>query len=83
MDPKQALDQCRSNLELTVETLIHMDEPEALLATLQRQAKRKPGERWRALARVLGEAEEQLNLILNQTRLPIGEAQPDRAAKPE
>jgi hypothetical protein len=83
MDPKQALDQCRSDLELTVETLIRMDEPEALLATLQRQAKRKSGERWKALAKILSEAEEQLTLIVSQSCLPLDEAQPDAEAKPE
>jgi hypothetical protein len=54
-----------NELRMTVETLIELDEPEAMLTTLKRAAERKPGERWAALARVLGEAEAQLDLILN------------------
>ena len=49
----------------TVETLIEMDEPEALLSLLRRETAKKKGKRWEALARVLGEAEIQLDLILN------------------
>jgi hypothetical protein len=52
-------------LNLTVESLIDLDEPEALLETLKRAAHRKKGKRWQALAAVLGEAESRLDLILN------------------
>lgn len=52
-------------LQETVETLIELDEPEALLRTLRDAVLRKKGARWRALGAVLGEAETQLDLILN------------------
>lgn len=52
-------------LQRTVDTLIEMDEPEALLETILREAQRKSGPRWKALASVLGEASVQLDLILN------------------
>jgi hypothetical protein len=52
-------------LQRTVDTLIEMDEPEALLATIRREAERKSGPRWQALLRVLDEAEMHLELILN------------------
>lgn len=73
-------------LQMTVETLIDMDEPEALLSTLRRHAARMKDPRWRALARVLGEAETQLDLILNAK--PAGPdftapVNPDSAAKAE
>lgn len=58
-------------LKMTVDTLIDLDEPEALLSTLKRAAQRQKGERWEALAKVLGEAEEQLGLILNQSKLKL------------
>jgi hypothetical protein len=49
----------------TVDTLIEMDEPEALLETIRREAQRKSGPRWKALSGVLDEASLQLDLILN------------------
>ena len=49
----------------TVDTLIEMNEPEALLATIRREAERKSGPRWQALALVLGEAETKLDQLLN------------------
>jgi hypothetical protein len=49
-------------LQETVETLIDLDEPEALLETLKRAAAKKPGERWRKLAKVLSEAEANLTV---------------------
>jgi hypothetical protein len=52
-------------LQRTVDTLIAMDEPEALLETIRRWAQRKSGPRWKALSRVLEEASLQLELILN------------------
>jgi hypothetical protein len=52
-------------LQVTVETLVELDEPEALLSTLRRHAARMKDKRWQALAKVLGEAEVQLDLILN------------------
>ena len=51
--------------QLTVDTLIEMDEPEALLETIRREAERKSGPRWKALSGVLDEASLQLELILN------------------
>jgi hypothetical protein len=45
-------------LQLTVDTLIELDEPEALLETLQRAASRKKGERWQKLAGALALAEQ-------------------------
>jgi hypothetical protein len=72
----------------TVETLIDLDEPEAILPTLRRAAKRKKGERWQALAQVLGDAEVQLDLILNAKPAgpdfrPDAPEAPDAEAKPE
>jgi hypothetical protein len=55
----------------TVETLIELDEPEALLTTLKRAAQRKPGERWQRLADALERAEASIE---NEQR-PI--AKPD------
>ena len=61
----------------TVNTLIELDEPEALLMTLRKAAVSKASsdhwngcgveeaKRWLALAQVLGDAEIQLDLILN------------------
>jgi hypothetical protein len=43
-------------LEMTVDTLIDLDEPEALLETLKRAAKRKKGLRWAKLAEALEHA---------------------------
>ena len=48
-------------LQETVETLIDLDEPEALVATLRQAAKRKRGERWQALADELLNVEAALN----------------------
>jgi hypothetical protein len=45
----------------TVETLIELDEPEALLSTLQRAAARKEGERCAWLALALSTAEDIFN----------------------
>jgi len=45
-------------LKLTVSTIVDLDEPEALLETLQRAVKRKPGERWQKLAGALALAEQ-------------------------
>jgi hypothetical protein len=44
----------------TVETLIDLDEPEALLTTLKRAAARQKGERWKRLADALAVAEASL-----------------------
>ena len=49
----------------TVETLIDMDEPEALLSLLRREAAKQKGKRWETLAAVLGEAEVKLDQLLN------------------
>jgi hypothetical protein len=65
-------------LQETVETLIELDELEALLATLQRAARRKKGERWQELAKLLGEAEVK---FLNVK--PAPEASADAEAKVE
>ena len=50
-----------NELQETVETLIELDEPEAILPTLRRAAERQKGVRWRQLAAVLGEAETKLD----------------------
>jgi hypothetical protein len=60
-------------LQETVETLIELDEPEAILPTLRRAAERQKGARWRQLAAVLGEAETKLEAILTAS----GEAPKD------
>ena len=52
-------------LQETVETLIDLDEPEAILPTLRLAAERQKGKRWQALAHVLGEAEIKLDQLLN------------------
>ena len=64
-------------LELTVETLIELDEPEALLSTLRKAAIRKASsdhwkgrgveeaKRWLTLGHVLGEAEVKLDQLNN------------------
>jgi hypothetical protein len=52
-------------LQETVETLIELDEPEALLSTLRKAAERKKGVRWRRLANVLGDAEITLDQLNN------------------
>ena len=52
-------------LKTTVETLIDLDEPEAILPTLRLAAERQKGKRWQALAHVLGEAEIKLDQLLN------------------
>jgi hypothetical protein len=44
-------------MQETVETLIDLDEPEALLETLKRAAQRKRGPRWQKLADALGRAQ--------------------------
>lgn len=51
-------------LQNTVDILIDLDEPEALVATLQRAAKRRKGERWQALAEELFKVEIALNARL-------------------
>jgi hypothetical protein len=66
-------------LQETVETLISLDEPEALLATLRRAADRKKGERWNRLARALAQAEISLDRELGVPADP----KPDIEAKAE
>ena len=53
-----------NELRETIETIIELDEPEALLRTLRDAVDRKKGERWHALAKVLGDAEIQLDQLL-------------------
>jgi hypothetical protein len=53
------------HLKSTVETLIELDEPEALLSTLRKAVARQRGKRWEALSRVLDEADWKLDMILN------------------
>jgi hypothetical protein len=48
-------------LQETIETLIDLDEPEALLPTLRRAAERRKGVRWARLAQVLAYAEDKLD----------------------
>lgn len=45
-------------LKATVETLIELDEPEALLETLKRAAERKKGVQWARLAQALHYAQD-------------------------
>ena len=52
-------------LKETVETLIELDEPEALLSTLRKAADRKKGVRWARLAQVLAYAEDKLDQLNN------------------
>jgi hypothetical protein len=66
-------------LQETVETLISLDEPEALLATLRRAADRKKGERWQRLARALSQAEASLDKELGTPADP----KPDAEAEAE
>lgn len=49
------------DLQMTVATLIELDEPEALLSTLRYAATRQKGERWHALAEELLKVEIALN----------------------
>ena len=66
-------------LQLTCETLIELDEPEALLATLRKAAARKKGQRWAALAKALAQAEESYDVIIRQKDLPLPDNPPDAA----
>jgi len=52
-------------LQETVETLIELDEPEALLRTLRKAAERRKGVRWARLAQVLAYAEDKLDQLNN------------------
>ena len=54
------MDQETKEMQATVETLIKLDEPEALLATLRHAASRKSGERWQRLTTALLNAEKEL-----------------------
>jgi hypothetical protein len=65
----------------TVDTLIAMNEPEALLATIRREAKRKSGVRWARLAQVLAYAEDKLDQLNNAK--PAGpDFRPEEAGDP-
>ena len=66
-------------LKETVETLIELDEPEALLRTLRKAAGKQKGKRWQALTRVLGDAEYALDHMLNKGQTFTKPAEP----KPE
>ena len=69
-------------LKETVETLIEMDEPEAMLATIRRAAQRQKGARWQLLARVLAQAEA--NMDQEQAKPTATAVEPaDTAAKAE
>jgi hypothetical protein len=50
-------------LQMTVETLIDLDEPEALLETLKRAAAKKKGERWGKLALALTYAQDKYDSL--------------------
>jgi hypothetical protein len=67
-------------LKATVETLIDLDEPEALLSTLRSAAQRKSGPRWQALAKALHKAE--VCLIMDEKPAPA-EQPADAEAKAE
>ena len=66
-------------LQETVQTLIELDEPEALLATLQRAAARKKGRRWDNLALALTYAQDKLAEF---DAKPAADATVDNAADP-
>jgi hypothetical protein len=71
-----------NELKETIETIIELDEPEALLRTLRDAVDRKKGVRWRRLANVLGEAEIQLDQLNNAKPAepkPEADAAPDMA----
>lgn len=55
-----------NELQETVETIIELDEPEALLATLRDAVDRRHGERWARLKRVLAQAEASMAKELEQ-----------------
>jgi hypothetical protein len=44
-------------LQETVETLIDLDEPEAMLSTIRRAAERQKGARWKKVAEALAQAQ--------------------------
>jgi len=71
----------------TVEMLVELDEPEALLEAVRRAASRRKGNRWLALTSVLDEASMRLDAILNAKASmpqPAGpDFRPDSEAKPE
>jgi hypothetical protein len=69
-------------LQETVDTLIDLDEPEALLSTLRKAAKRRKGRRWEALASVLDEADWKLDMILNAKPAGPDFTQPDHSSPP-
>jgi hypothetical protein len=48
-------------LKETVETLIELDEPEAMLATIRRAAERQKGARWQRVAHALAQAQASLD----------------------
>ena len=54
-----------NELKETVDTLIELDEPEALLSTLRKAAGKQKGKRWQALTTVLDEADWKLDQMLN------------------
>jgi hypothetical protein len=75
-----------NELRETIETIIELDEPEALLRTLRDAVDRKKGVRWRRLANVLGEAEIKLDQLNNAK--PAGPdftkpAEPEADAAPD
>jgi hypothetical protein len=69
-------------LDLTVETLIELDEPEALLETLKRAAGLRKGARWAKLAEALSHAQDQYTQLLGQ-RGPFEATPNDEADKSE
>jgi hypothetical protein len=54
---RRGKEQIMEQMRETVQHLIDLDEPEALLTALKRAAQRKPGERWQKLADALERAE--------------------------
>ena len=52
-------------LQETIDTLIELDEPETIIPTLRRAAQRRKGHRWQLLARVLAQAEVNLDEEMN------------------
>ena len=61
IEPANVRRRMMDELKETVETIIELDEPEALLSTLRRAAAKQKGARWQRLARVLTQAEASLD----------------------
>ena len=72
-----------NELQETIETLIDLDEPEALLATLRRIAAGKRGERWQKLAAAIDGLNASLERAAHEAIRARQEAPADSEAKAE